>query len=549
MKAFEDKKLATQALSDLRDFLQSKQLYKKQEEWAKKIGKSATILSRNFRQDVSLGEAKTIFLSTMGVYGIDYKEDATGKMIFTKMDTPKQDVQEKSIDNSVNVSRRKLELFTGVYIGQFLEFEEKKFSDIILVIEQAGSVLLKTHKHSDGYEGNIEYFDNAKSLVITCKSPNGLYHVQFVLKSEFNKPTDGRKPFLYGVYSAFSVATLYKPVAGVIKFDLQPNGTAQQNLKSQFDALTPQTIDLKKDDRLDTLITKRPDDVLFFLGQVRRDDNDFWDDVEDILFGSVTFFKSIKLIPSFDFHARRLPGTYLLFRLSTDRQVLFARPIIIHPDGRVKLRMKREEGNGVQTYHGRAHILESGNGCLAISIDRLTTPGHRDYKHRTHYLFKINAFENREEISHLFGKSLIINLNGSIRTGDEVLVKTDVEFSKLEQLVINVKDSEAIKKLLPHYQEILSFLQKGVISTVTKDPNDRNFETTEDFGFIYFSAACLAAEKVAKENTDDRIVLDYLDKAFRHGFEDKELLKEKLLEEGDLYEFAEFVDVKNMRLR
>jgi hypothetical protein len=548
MDNFTNLESVAKALCDLRDFLEYNDICKKQADWAKLIGKTPQILSRNFRNPQSLGEANGIFKNTLKAYGLGCEKDKDGNLTFTKVDKRQNAGEEKLTRTLAAPSKQLLAPFIGVYIGQFLRFNTKEFSDIILAIHPDGSVNIKTDRFLEVYEGRLEYARISKSFIITCDVGDGRYYAQFVLKSDFKQPTDGRKPFLTGVYSAFSVATLYTPVGGVIKFDFTyplPN-KSRMDISRQFDALTPLSINMANDDLLDKLMHNRPDDLMYFLGQERQNENNAWEDIKDVLFSSVTFFKTLKLIPSFDFHARQLSGTYLIFRLSTNRQILFARPLSIQNDGRIKLRMTRD-GRGVQTYHGRAHVLRTGNGCMAISIDRVTVPKVESDKHRTHYLFKINAYDNREDIQYLFGKSLIINLNGEIRTGDEILVRVENDFEDLEQINLSVRDTQAISQLPKMYKDILAFLQKGVISTVKKDPNDRNFESFEDdFGFIYFSAACMAADI---DVADEASVLDYLEKSFSHGFDDRDLLQSELEEDGTLFDYADLIDVENMCLK
>jgi hypothetical protein len=128
-----------------------------------------------------------------------------------------------------------------------------------------------------------------------------------------------------------------------------------------------------------------------------------------------------------------------------------------------------------------------------------------------------------------------------------VLVRVENDFEQLAQINVNVRDAQAISELPKMYKDILAFLQKGVISTVKKDPNDRNFESFEDdFGFIYFSAACMAADI---DVADEASVLDYLEKAFSHGFDDRDLLQSELQEDGTLFDYADLIDLENMCLK
>jgi hypothetical protein len=407
-----------------------------------------------------------------------------------------------------------LQAHEGVYEAYLVEGQTDREVVHRLVFEIYDRCRIRFNsKYTEEQHGLIRQYLKGKIIVsqFSYRKEEGYYDFNIILDAKPSAKDQEIPPgYMLGVYGGIE-QKFENPIAGrILLKKAPPNQT--------FDRAWSLKIPLKDEAQLKAHFAKEPLLKKFLRGELDR----FVD--------SLAMLESYPMLsqaqaapPNQKRQIKRLAGVYQIYHLSSDKKHIHHSPIEIFPNGDVIIVDQTEEEKRQSTghkYFGRAHFY-MGN-FLAIAIEK-----RDDEDYFAHLSFYVASLDY-ERVAHFHGVSTSITRYNTIRASREVMIKIggtlENAYSRRIPIPLEGKIEPLYEELDKTYQGLATFLTGNAHNLIIprRDP-DAPFERNENYGMVYFSSACYFAA-----NNDPANARKQLERAFQHGFRDRNLLKKEM---------------------
>ncbi len=407
---------------------------------------------------------------------------------------------------------------SGVYEGYVLESRQNRecIHKIICEIKKNGQFKFNSQISDENKGFIVEKFHGNLLGKFQFNKESGQYRMQIILDTLDFVPQ--REDYLIGVYSG--IETDNKPMAGRMIFF---------KTDKKYAELRPKIYYLKYEHIIQDLLEKQPKLKQFIRGEL-----DSYVDSPIILEKHRLLLANEKIQSNQEI--RNYAGTYMTYQLEDKERSIIAYPLEILLDGQVKI---KKSGKAICT--GQANYAA---GLLSVFINKFEMNGI-EKDHFEHYLYYVGMTSN-DELHHYHGVSSCCSVNISPRAGREVLIGQDAKFEALDVQKIPFPvlgaDVNLFNNLEMKYPNLGHFLTGNANNLIkSKREVDASFERNEDYGMLYFSSACFYAER-----SNSKEALIQLERAFLHGFQDKNLLKEELKKGLGQQGIKEKIDIEHL---
>ena len=341
-------------------------------------------------------------------------------------------------------------------------------------------------------------------------------------------------PSFIGVYAGLGQGDAYVPVGGRIAF--YPLSATEANP-------APADYEVRVDNpELQTLFNARKGLFDFFIG-------------DDHMMEGYNFFRETFLVPVSSPESlregRRMAGVYLSFKLDSNRSEINLQPLVIYPNGRVRM---------LSMYNDREYlgVFNVFDNVFSLNFNAIRTKEDQDTKAEIKEFYAQSLFRRpiqMENGKYLNGVHLSKTIDGDTpfccRQVITLISTNPDEFKeyrdRLQKVRIPVKskqrgsqarDLQEIKKII--YQETIQFynLEKDhhnilrylmgaednmIVAPAMMEINmleQNGFRKEFDYGQLFLIAAHHFATAI--DGSDDDLALQYWEKAVQNGFQIRE---------------------------
>ncbi len=438
--------------------------------------------------------------------------------------------QHPKIGGDQRLLLKALEDFQGVYQGYILESRRDRQYIHQLAFEVYEGCRIRFWSRVSGENRGtiLDFRHNNIVAQFNYQRQQGYFQTQIILNVDPPGIEDNwGNEYLLGVYSG--VEDGHSPIAGRIML---------KRVAQPYSKKLVKRIPLNDERRLRLLLEEES-----MLHPFLRGEMDQYVDAPVIL-EKYQLLTAQSLKPVGQDFLRQLAGTYYCYHLSTNETEIHAVPLKLSRDGKVIMK-----DINVAQYHQQAGSIMKGeasyflNNFLSVGIHQ-----RNDRNFFIHLLFRVAAKE-RSRVHHFYGVSSSISSHNTLRCGREILIREDRPFEQLfaERISIPLegRSSPRFEELNRKHQGLATFLTGRLNNLILpgRDP-DEPFER-EASELLYFHSACYHAQHLQFSEA-----LKQLATAFRHGFDDRELLRRELSAGLLCYtELQEAVDVATLTLR
>lgn len=420
---------------------------------------------------------------------------------------------------------------SGLYEGYFIS-NEGKICEAILISNKE-NIKFKVSNDNGNYEGT---WGSVKKGIIIAH----IVH-QKDEKCSFQLVFRKNREELLGVYSGISPKH-DSPAAGQIKLN---KIDTNESLEEYFNNKITKQIEIGTNQEYFTLRDEKKGLINFFLG---------YDGNSMPAVDTYKFFAEDVIMTEEENDFSDICGSYIIVKLLYDGRHIRCYPFHIYQDGRVEIKVFDQKID-----IGTGYRMKSDSSILSIFFSKRKTKNTLE-KHYSHRYFIIKR-AIRDNVKWFDGLATVITEEAAIRSGREVLLKSDTTFEDMQTLTIsldffnipsnrrNLAVSEKLRKYVSKDvtdEELNKIVQslKGAISNlmITPTPSDLGELVEEKYNIanILFAAACTQCRKLKDINPlgSDRgnaqiVVLNTLKRAIMHGFDKVQIFKNEV-ERGDL---------------
>jgi hypothetical protein len=411
--------------------------------------------------------------------------------------------------------------FCGLFVGYYIDVNEKMLCEAVFWIEPNGKTVGKSAQDYD-YDGDFGLaFENHLFIGHFGYSQNSDSH-RFTItcdKSDFR-----RNQFMDGVYSGKGERSNV-PMLGRTRIYKEADYTP--TIKADFENRIPEIYSLQypnvMEDKRDAIQERIRDMILLCTGKIKP------------TFGeSLDFFEQIGMIPPvIDATMSHFKGSYLTCRMARDAQRIVCNVVRFFNRGFVEM---RSEEDPKVVFMGRAYLC---GDILHVFFFKKYFPSQVSGEPAIHepcyksFSYRVGTGLVRSRIKHVFGVSSHTFIDNGLRVGYEILLPlqeaTEGEYyqNNVSYTIdtLNCSDTEK-SDILKKHPALLQFFEQQrkpfIVETYTPNQTVNPLNINEK-GNTYFAAACYHFY-----NGNYDLGIEYCKKAKKAGFKNLNLLDKEL---------------------